>query len=75
MSATPRLVARGSLSGGYYWFNFFRCRLNLFLYIFYSRYDLQFCIFYNPHLRPGCQFDLAAQPDAISMDTVFSNPE
>jgi len=47
MSAAPRLAARATLSGAYYWFNFFRCELNLFLYIFYSMYDLQFCIFYN----------------------------
>ena len=47
MSATPRLVARGRLAGGYYWFNFFRREQNLFLYIFQTMYYFQFCIFYN----------------------------
>lgn len=51
MSAEPRRTARERLAEGYYWFNFFNRGLNLFLYIFYSMYSLQFCIFYNPTMR------------------------
>ena len=73
MSAAPRLAARGSLSGGYYWFNFFRCRLNLFLYIFYSRYDLQFCTFYNPQVRSEPLFRSHERLNVSAVDTVLSS--
>ena len=75
MSATPRLVARQTVSGAYFWFNFFRCRENLFLYIFYSMYGLQFCIFYNYRASPSAIFDHRHSCQATAVDTVFSNPE
>ena len=74
MSAAPRLAARGTVSGGYYWFNFFSGRRNLFLYIFYSRYDLQFCIFYNqPPTRSEAEFRSEAELNATAVDTALSS--
>jgi hypothetical protein len=73
MSAAPRLAARATLAGVNYWFNFFRCEQNLFLYFFYTMYGLQFCIFYNLRARSELVFRSEEQLNANAVSTVLSS--
>lgn len=57
MSAAPRLAARATLAGQYYWFNFFQKQAESFFVYFLSMYYLQCCIFYNQQNESRPNFD------------------
>ena len=61
MSAAPRLAARGRLASGYYWFNFFSCGKNLFLYIFPGMYYFTILYILQSSMLLAARFDLPAR--------------